>query len=68
MRRYLLFTGDNCYPLGGWRDFKGSFNHIDIALEHARKHEQSEERRGSNYRWAHVVDSETGEYIYGDPE
>ena len=33
MRRYLLFSGDNYYPSGGWRDYKGAFTTINDAFE-----------------------------------
>lgn len=29
MKRYLLFSGDECYPMGGMNDFKGSFDSIE---------------------------------------
>lgn len=32
MKRYLLFTGPNDYPKGGFEDFEGSFDTIDEAL------------------------------------
>ena len=33
MGRYLLFKGDDYYPLGGWGDFEGSFDTIKEAQE-----------------------------------
>jgi hypothetical protein len=31
MKPYLLFCGDDYYPLGGWDDFRGSFDTLDEA-------------------------------------
>lgn len=29
MKRYWLFSYENCYPCGGFQDFMGSFNTIE---------------------------------------
>lgn len=29
---YLVFAGENYYPLGGWKDFKGCSEDIDKAV------------------------------------
>jgi hypothetical protein len=51
MKRYLLFTGNQYYPSGGWSDFKGSFDTVEEALI---------ETRGD---WWHIVDSEIGTVV-----
>jgi hypothetical protein len=33
MKRYLLFGWDTYYPLGGWNDYKGSFESVGGARE-----------------------------------
>lgn len=47
MKRYWLFAGENYYPCGGMRDFKGAFD----SPEEARAHPTG----GAD--WAHVFDS-----------
>jgi len=32
---FILFAGDSYYPGGGWRDFKGYFGSLELALEAA---------------------------------
>lgn len=53
MKRYLLFTGDNYYPSGGWDDFVDSFDSLPDALAALGAH-------GRKMDWFHVVDSHTG--------
>ncbi len=52
MKKYLLFGGSQYYPLGGWGDFAGSFDTIDLAVIHAA---------GEGWDWWQVIDSETGD-------
>jgi hypothetical protein len=54
MKRFLLFSGNYYYPLGGWNDFDASFDSIDEAT--AAVTETAE--------WAHVIDSQTGEKLW----
>lgn len=49
MKRFLLFTGQDYYPFGGWEDFAGSFATVGEALA----------RVSSGVDWWHVVDTET---------
>ena len=46
MKPYLLFCGDTYYPLGGWEDFKGSFDTLEDARAAMPIHE---------YSWAHIA-------------
>jgi hypothetical protein len=52
MKRFLLFTGDQRYPLGGWRDLRGQFDTLQEALNADRRD------------WAHVVDTQDGRVIW----
>ena len=55
MKRYLLFSGDNYYPGGGWNDFKGAFNTVEEAVQHGDK---------LGYDWYQVVHLTTLEIVY----
>lgn len=53
MKRFLLFAGENYYPLGGWTDFRDDFDTLEEA------------RAAKNYRhdlqsaeWFQIVDTE----------
>ncbi len=48
MRRFLLFSGDEFYPSGGWDDFKGDYSTLPYA--------QIEAGEATEYTWAQVVD------------
>lgn len=47
MKRYLLFSGEDYYPNGGWYDYQGIFDTIQEA------------KNGHTQGWAHIVDTET---------
>ena len=49
MKRYLLFRGDQWYPLGGWDDFFGSYDTIEEAKAAGR---------ACSHDWWHIVDVE----------
>lgn len=51
MDQYLLFGGDNSYPLGGWQDFKGSFPTERAALREAANW---------GWDWWHIIDLGNG--------
>lgn len=34
MNRYILFSGDDYYPSGGMKDFRGFFDTKEEAMEH----------------------------------
>lgn len=34
MERYLVFSGDEYYPHGGWKDFDWSFDTPESATDH----------------------------------
>ena len=46
MKKYLVFSGDNYYPAGGWADFDGAFDDLEEAKLAASD---------PNFDWGHVV-------------
>lgn len=52
MKRYLLFTGYNYYPSGGWDDFNSAWD----TLEEAKDAGEVTVNTGAD--WAHIVDIE----------
>ena len=57
MKRFLIFAGDTYYPIGGWKDFRGSADTIDEAADMVYKIDGMVD-------WFHVVDSQTGRVIF----
>ncbi len=55
MKRFLLFSGSNYYPHGGWDDFRGSYDSCEEAL--------AAPRHGD---WWQVVDTQTGVKVVDD--
>jgi len=53
-KRYLLFAGSSYYPLGGWDDFKKSFESLDEARRYIPVVRED---------WWQIVDTETGQVI-----
>jgi hypothetical protein len=49
-KRFLAFAGDQYYPDGGWRDFRGSSDNFEEAVKLIKGRD-----------WGHVVDGFTGE-------
>ena len=47
---YMLFSGSNFYPSGGWDDFKGYFSSIEDAKLWLQKNEPN-----AHHMWAHIV-------------
>lgn len=64
MRRYLLFAGDNYYPLGGWCDFRGSFETPEQAKEALLPGDHTYTGMG----WAHIVDLESGKVVWSSDD
>lgn len=54
MKKYLAFAGDLNYPVGGWRDFRGSFDTVSEA-------EAACFSGFDSCEWWHVVDRDTQE-------
>jgi hypothetical protein len=57
IKRFLLFAGDNHYPLGGWSDLKGSFDTYEEAIMQGKYLELNDR----NIYWWHVIDLEGSE-------
>jgi hypothetical protein len=55
MKRFLVFSGWYYQDLGGWLDFKGSFDTVEDAKVFLTKNE--------NYEWCQIVDGITGEIV-----
>lgn len=54
MKRFLVFAGDNYYPLGGFDDLQGDYETLEAAQFAAE---------ALNREWAQVADTQTGEYL-----
>lgn len=61
MKRYLLFSGADYYPSGGWHDFDSSFDTIAEAVD-----PQNTKRLYAAREWWHVVDFHTGQIVASD--
>lgn len=64
MKRYLVFTGENYYPSGGWDDFVGDYDDLKAAIAAADNDPDWQAR--APQRWWHVVDSEGREIVADD--
>jgi len=63
MKRYILFTGSNYYPSGGWEDFNATSD--DIAdLADIIKADFTEQELNT---WWHILDTKTMDIIYDIP-
>lgn len=49
MKRYLLFRGDDYYPMGGMYDFEGDFDSVSEAMI---------KLNDLSYDWFHIYDLE----------
>jgi hypothetical protein len=61
MKRYLVFSGADCRPWGGWGDFHKAFDDRAAAEQLAA----NEDDLNAGY-WAHVVDLETLRIVWAD--
>ena len=50
MNNYLVFSGDQFYPNGGWIDFKRAFDSLDMAMIYLAT---------ERFDWYQVVDIST---------
>lgn len=57
MNRYLVFSGDNYEPYGGWSDFVASYSSFNDACEKARSLKNP-------FTWIEVVDVETETVVF----
>lgn len=51
--RYVVFTGDTYYPIGGWYDNHSIFSTLEEAKEYIKQFT-------SKADWWHLVDLQTG--------
>lgn len=58
MKRYLLFAGEDYYPVGGWDDFIGSFDSLGEALARVTE-EYAHSKYKTGFDWAHCIDRES---------
>lgn len=65
MKRYLIFSGHNYYPGGGWEDFRSSHESPDatIAALLELKEERNDRKNDIGIDWWQIVDSSTGQVI-----
>lgn len=54
--RFLLFRGEDYYPMGGWGDFKGRFDTLEAAIAACGEM--------THFEWAHIVDLESAEEVW----
>lgn len=52
--RYLVFSGADYYPSGGWDDFQGQSSELSLAIEIMKR------QIAEGYEWAQIVDRKTG--------
>lgn len=50
MKRFLVFSGDQYYPSGGWGDFQGGYDTLEEALASPDY---------TKADWGHIVDAES---------
>lgn len=55
MKKYLLFAGDNYYPMGSIRDLIGDFDTVDEALAEANRKRTYDDGSGS---WSYAGESQ----------
>lgn len=59
MKPFLVFSGANYYPQGGWKDFVGDYYTLDDAKAAALAAIKS--LSGVDEPWAHIVGIDNGE-------
>lgn len=73
IKRYVLFAYDNYYPVGGWNDYKDSFNEISEAKKVIQCTIKGRNTSGNltsvyiynkkKYNNYELIDFQTGNYI-----
>lgn len=69
LKKYLLFVYPRAHPVGGWHDYKGSFETIDEAVAKSSEFATGSVHRadfwhdGSGEWVAYVVDIDSGEIV-----
>lgn len=62
MKRFLLFVYPIFYPIGGMRDFKGSFDTLEEAMKFYNEQPMGEYEEMSDYLY-HVFDINIGKIV-----
>jgi len=62
MKRYLVFAGDDYEALGGWHEYRDSFDVLPLAIQNARRSMYVRGRGGND--WAHIVDTKTMAIVF----
>jgi len=67
MEQYLVFAGEGSEIAGGWKNYSGSYDNLQVAQNKAQ---EIVEKNGKGKTWAQVVDSKTQQLIneYGYDE
>ncbi len=55
MKRFIVFSGEAYYPLGGTNDMDKSFDTFDEAFTYASR------LHTCAFNWAHILDTKEGE-------
>jgi hypothetical protein len=67
LKRYALFAGDDCYPLGGFADYQGSFDALQPAMAHwPLKNGETNPYSKGVFGWRHIIDLQTGVCVFSD--
>jgi hypothetical protein len=61
MGRYLLFSGEHYYPLGGWEDFIESSDDLNGLIARSPPEKVS-------WGWWHIVDTQTSSIVASHAE
>ncbi len=67
IKRYCVFAGGSFYPLGGWKDYQGSRDTPETAIELLEEllGGRCEGSDGSPLEWGNIVDITTGLFLPG---
>jgi hypothetical protein len=58
MKRFLVFTGELYYPLGGMKDFKSDFDTLEEAKDYLLS------PASGYYDWAQIYDIKENKLVY----
>jgi hypothetical protein len=61
MKRYLVFAGQEYYPLGGWKDLIQDFDIIEEAREFLANFFDVDEN--TPVQWQQIVDTTSGQMV-----
>lgn len=64
MKRYMVFWGDDYYPLRGMEDFVGDYDELNEAI--SSLHRKNREERDGDWviSWGHVYDLIEKDIVY----